>query len=268
MRMAAARGAGDAPAGAGLVQFSVRCLPAQRAAVEAALAAVSAQCPVGTVQVLDEGGVLTAAEQRAITLVGHRGANDALERLFAEGLGTTLGAGPAHGLPALTQPWDARYSTRDLQAPARTPLAALLGRPLLHTTDHNLGADVVWLLRVPDTGTYVLYVLQLKRGTTPIGGSKSTTGGTNQGRGIYHIHQRLALMADRLVARLGAAFPAAAGHVRVELVLVTTAPLNKPARAFAADKGLLVIQGDAPFAALMPARCAEALALVGGGPPT
>ena len=229
------------------LHLHVACLVTERAALEKAMvaAAPSATCTP----------TVSAEEHLALLMIGHRGASDWVERLYCEGLAIGLADAARWGLPRLGAEWDSDRTTRDLKTPRpELKLQDLLSRPLLHTTDGNLGADVVFVTPQASPRSYLLTLVQLKRGNTPIGGSKSTTGVTNRGRSAFYIHQRLETMAGRLRERLRTHFQVANADVATHLVLVTTAAVNGPARAFLKEKEVLVLEGHETFIDMMPAR--------------
>lgn len=191
-------------------------------------------------------------ESEALAHVTHRGANDTVERMLCDGLvENAVAAADTYGLPAVGRGRES-YTTASLASVASVDV--LLDRPLPNTLRGNLGADIVVLRRdgTGAPGALVADLIQLKRGTTPIGGTKSTCSPTNEGRSAYHISKKLRAMGDTLTTALTRNFQDTVTTVTCVHHLVTTAPIRPSARAFLSGKHVHVVEGLAAFKALMP----------------
>lgn len=182
----------------------------------------------------------------ALANVAHRGNAEEVEREICKGLYENAKVAVELGLPEVSQEYDENLSTTDFDECAS--IVPLIGRPLRNMVHKGLGADIVVLMPDGETvGHFLMCLIQLKCGNTPIGGHQPKS--IKNQRGAYSIHNKLVQIGKELAKTL---------EKRNDVVQVTkcyylmsTATVRPDALKFFAEKKVTVIEGKDTITTLM-----------------
>jgi hypothetical protein len=190
-------------------------------------------------------------EKLALDNIGHRGDAEKIERLLCEGMVNNANCAK-NKLPVVTLKAD-HYTTKSMSE--ERDVKNLLDRPLHNDAFGNLGADIVVLKKDPaKKNSYIMHLIQVKRGTTLLGYPKKNCGPTNTNRSVYHIHDKLCKIGTKLTKMLRDQFQEQVQDITPSYHLITTADVRADSRTFLTNKNVNFVVGDTTFRKLMPER--------------